>query len=283
MALLVKKICSKKGKISSQCLKSRKRSNRLLQSLGHNYTSPALKQTFRDAIFFFFVFTCTFKKMCSFTSTLTSRPPSATLCALLITGVLLGLLLWEMLLCLTRAQKTLDKFNFARAAWHTIRCRELSFSLLYLTALCLIWPRTCINCLIVPTIFHVQLEMESKCTCAKRKGTHFHPFWPTPGSLFTSCPLPLFSVYPSIKGDRPRTPGREGQSREGQQHTPAAPLTMEEIPWRSPVISAVPLDFDFVMIKDTKSTFVPMCCCTIVSTNNQHYEIILKKGFNWSV
>lgn len=46
------KICSKKGKISSQCLKSRKRSNRLLQSLGHNYTSPALKQTFRDAIFF---------------------------------------------------------------------------------------------------------------------------------------------------------------------------------------------------------------------------------------
>lgn len=164
-----------------------------------------------------------------------------------------------------------------------IRCRELSFSLLYLTALCLIWPRTCINCLIVPTIFHVQLEMESKCTRAKRKGTHFHPFWPTPGSLFTSCPLPLFAVYPSIKGDRPRTPGREGPSREGQQHTPAAPLTMEEIPWRSPVISAVPLDLDFVMTKDTKNAFVPMCCCTIVSTNNQHYEIILKKGFNWSI
>lgn len=44
-----------------------------------NYTSPALKQTFRDANYFF-VFTCMFKKMCSFTSTLTSRPPSASKC-----------------------------------------------------------------------------------------------------------------------------------------------------------------------------------------------------------
>lgn len=124
-----------------------------------------------------------------------------------------------------------------------IRRRELSFSLLYLAALCLVWPQTCINCLIIPTIFHLQLEMESKCTHAKER-VRFHPFWSNPGSLFISCPSAIICSVSQDKRRQAQDPrhGREGQSRVGQQHMPAAPLTVEGIPRRSPVISAVPLD-----------------------------------------
>lgn len=94
-----------------------------------------------------------------------------------------------------------------------IRRRELSFSLLYLAALCLVWPQTCINCLIIPTIFHLQLEMESKCTHAKER-VHVSIL---SGRILVHCsfpaPLPLFAVSPRIKGDRPRTPGTVERDR----------------------------------------------------------------------